>query len=39
MQRPRFLVGSKLDAADPERREQLRRAADGAGCAWFELRR
>jgi GTP-binding protein len=35
--RARFLVGSKLDAAVPERREELRRAADRRELRWFEL--
>ena len=35
--RARFLVGSKLDAADPDRREELRRAADRRELRWFEL--
>ena len=37
MLRTRFLVGSKLDAADPTRRDQLRRAADRRELRWFEL--
>jgi GTP-binding protein len=37
LRRTRFLVGSKLDAADPARREELRRVADPRGLAWFEL--
>jgi GTP-binding protein len=37
IERMRFLVGSKLDAADPERREELRRAADRRELRWFEL--
>jgi GTP-binding protein len=37
LRRTRFLVGSKLDAADPARREELRRVADARGLAWFEL--
>ena len=37
MLRTRFLVGSKLDAADPARREELRSAADRRELRWFEL--
>ena len=37
MRRTRFLVGSKLDAAVPARRDQLRRAADRRELRWFEL--
>jgi GTP-binding protein len=37
MRRCRFLVGSKLDAALPERRDELRRAADRRELRWFEI--
>jgi GTP-binding protein len=37
LERARFLVGSKLDAADSARREELRRVADARGLPWFEL--
>jgi GTP-binding protein len=37
MARPRLLVGSKLDAARPERREELRRAAAERGLPYFEI--
>ena len=35
--RERLVVGSKLDAARPERREELRRAAETRRLAYFEL--
>ncbi len=37
MQRPRLLVGSKLDAALPERREELRQAAAERGLPYLEI--
>ncbi len=37
MERPRLLVGSKLDAARPERREELRRAAAERGLPYLEI--
>ncbi|MDX1998598.1 MAG: GTPase ObgE [Thermoanaerobaculia bacterium] len=37
LQRPRFLVGSKLDSATDERRTSLRRAAEERGLPLFEL--
>ena len=37
MRRPRLLVGSKLDAALPERSEELRRAAEARGLPYFEI--
>jgi GTP-binding protein len=37
MQRVRFLVGSKLDAATSSRRDELRRAADHRQLRWFEI--
>ena len=37
MQRPRLLVGSKLDAALPERREELRRAAAERDLPYLEI--
>jgi GTP-binding protein len=37
MERPRLIVGSKLDAADPERREELRRAAAERGVPYREI--
>ena len=37
MRRPRLLVGSKLDAALPERREELRRAAEARGLPYLEI--
>jgi GTP-binding protein len=37
MQRPRLLVGSKLDAALPERREELRRAAGARDLPYLEI--
>ncbi len=37
MQRPRLLIGSKLDAAIPERREELRRAAEARGLPYREI--
>lgn len=37
LQRPRFLVGSKLDSATDERRASLRRAAEERGLPLFEL--
>lgn len=37
LQRPRFLVGSKLDSATDERRASLRRAAEKRGLPLFEL--
>ena len=37
MQRPRLLVGSKLDAALPERREELRRAAASRDLPYLEI--
>ncbi|MFL6196387.1 MAG: GTPase ObgE [Thermoanaerobaculia bacterium] len=37
MDRPRLIVGSKLDAALPERREELQRAARERGLAYREI--
>jgi GTP-binding protein len=37
LERARFLVGSKLDAADSLRRAELRRVADLRGLPWHEL--
>ena len=37
MERPRLIVGSKLDSALPERREELRRAAEERGPAYLEI--
>ncbi len=37
MRRPRLLVGSKLDAAVPERREELRREAAERGLPYLEI--
>jgi GTP-binding protein len=37
LRRARFLVGSKLDAADPERRQELRRLAEARGLPFFEV--
>jgi GTP-binding protein len=37
MERPRLIVGSKLDAAVPERREELRRAAKERGVPYREI--
>ncbi|HEX6862755.1 MAG TPA: GTPase ObgE [Thermoanaerobaculia bacterium] len=37
MERPRLLVGSKLDSALPERREELERAARERGLPHFEI--
>jgi GTPase len=37
MERPRVIVGSKLDAADPERRRELREAARERELAYFEI--
>jgi GTPase len=37
VERPRFLVGSKLDSAVASRREELRRAADRRELRWFEV--
>jgi GTP-binding protein len=37
MERPRLIVGSKLDAALPERREELRRAAGERGLPYLEI--
>ncbi len=37
MRRPRLLVGSKLDAAVPERREELRRAAGERELPYLEI--
>lgn len=37
LQRPRLIVGSKLDAAIPERREELRSAAGERGLAYSEI--
>jgi GTP-binding protein len=37
MERPRLIVGSKLDAAAPERREELRRAAAERGLPYREI--
>ena len=37
MQRPRLLVGSKLDSALPERQEELRRAAAERGLPYLEI--
>ncbi len=35
--RPRFLLGSKADAADPDRRRELERAAEKRGVPYFEV--
>jgi len=35
--RPRIVTGSKLDAALPERRQELRRAAEERGLAYLEI--
>jgi len=37
MERPRLIAGSKLDAAVPERREELRRAAGERGLPYLEI--
>jgi GTPase len=37
LERPRLLVGSKLDAAVPERQEELRRAAGERGVPYSEI--
>lgn len=37
MERPRLIVGSKLDSALPERREELRRAAEERGLFHMEI--
>jgi len=37
MERPRLIVGSKLDSASPERREELRRAAGERGLPYLEI--
>jgi GTP-binding protein len=37
MRRPRFLIGSKLDSALPERREELRQAAEERGIPYREI--
>ena len=37
MERPRLIVGSKLDSALPERREELERAARDRGLPHFEI--
>jgi GTP-binding protein len=37
LERPRLIVGSKLDSALPERREELRRAATERGLAYREI--
>jgi GTPase len=37
MRRPRLLVGSKLDAALPERREELRRSAEARELPYLEI--
>ena len=37
MKRPRLIVGTKVDAADPERREQLERAAADRGLDHMEI--
>jgi GTP-binding protein len=37
MERPRIVVGSKLDSALPERREDLRRAAQERGLPYLEV--
>ncbi len=37
MTRPRLIVGSKLDAVRPERREELRRAAEERGLPYLEI--
>jgi GTP-binding protein len=37
MERPRLIVGSKLDSALPERREELRRAAEERGLPYLEI--
>ncbi|PYQ60816.1 MAG: GTPase ObgE [Acidobacteria bacterium] len=37
LERPRLIVGSKLDAAVPERREELRRAAAERGLPYREI--
>jgi GTPase len=37
MERPRLIVGSKLDAALPERRQELRRAAEERSLPYLEI--
>ncbi|HYG63015.1 MAG TPA: GTPase ObgE [Thermoanaerobaculia bacterium] len=37
MRRPRLMVGSKLDSALPERRDELRQAAGERGLPYFEI--
>jgi GTP-binding protein len=37
LERPRLLVGSKLDSAQPERQEELRRAAAERGLPYREI--
>jgi GTP-binding protein len=37
LRRTRLLVGSKLDAVAPGRRDELRRAAEERGLDWFEI--
>jgi GTPase len=37
LERPRLIVGSKLDAAVPERREELQRAAGERGVPYLEI--
>jgi GTP-binding protein len=37
LQRARLIVGSKLDSASPERREELRRAAEERGLPYLEI--
>jgi len=37
MERPRLIVGSKLDSALPERQEELRRAAEERGLFYMEI--
>jgi GTP-binding protein len=37
LERPRLLAGSKLDAALPGRRQELRRAAEERGLPWLEI--
>ncbi|MES1243198.1 MAG: GTPase ObgE [Acidobacteriota bacterium] len=37
LERPRFLVGSKMDAVVPERREELRREAAARGLPYLEI--
>jgi GTP-binding protein len=37
MERPRLIVGSKIDSVLPERREELRRAAEERGLPYLEI--